>query len=160
LKFWLKGVPVDMTALNAAQVIYVSTPVFVDRADPLTVRLLRMPGAHRRVAVPDAPAPRPPVPVYKPVKPTPGLSPYGEVALDGECWSIVSAPEGERDRAIIGGAYRMGQLVGAGALPHDFTLHNLHRAAAQLPGYSKRDASKVDRAFAAGLRNPREAQHG
>ena len=52
LKFWLRDTPVDMAALNAAQLIYVSAPVFVGRADPLAIRLLGIPGPQRQVEVP------------------------------------------------------------------------------------------------------------
>jgi hypothetical protein len=157
LKRWLPPTLVDHSVFIGNQPIYTAAPLFDGRSDPLPARLVRLAGA-ACVTVPDLPEPEKPPPL-PPVKPAIGLNRYGEVALDNICRRMAGAIAGGRDRAISGGAYSAGQLVGAGALPHGFTLRCVHYAAAQgVPGYSQRDRSKVDRSFANGVRNPREVR--
>lgn len=160
LKRWLPHGLVDHALFGAAQLIYTAAPVFAGRADPLPNWLLRLSHGTACVTVPDIPEPEP-RPEPAPVKPSTGLSRYAEAALDNAARRIAAAGHGDRDRAINGAAYGIGRLAGAGAVPETFALRVLQHAASQIPGYSpKRDRSKVDRSFADGLRNPREALNG
>jgi hypothetical protein len=156
LKRWLPAGLVDHAVFSAAQIIYTAAPLFDGARDPLPVRLVRLQGTGC-VTVPELPEPERPRPP-PPVKPATGLSRYGEVTLDNAWRRIAGAREGERDRIINGTAYGVGQLAGAGVVPSNLALGVLHDAAAQIPGYSRRDASKVDRSFADGLRHPREVR--
>jgi hypothetical protein len=158
LKRWLPAGVVDHTVFSAAQITYTARPLIQDGArDPLAVRLVRLPQGTACVMVPTIPEAEPP-PQPSPVRPATGLSRYGEAALDNAWRSIASAREGDRDRAIRGASYGVGRLAGAGVVPSHLALGVLHHATAQIPGYSRRDASKVDRSFADGLRNPREVR--
>lgn len=160
LKRWFGGAPADHALFSPAQIIYTAAPVFAGKNDPLPARLVRLPHGTACVAVPELPEPEPQY-VAPPVRPATGLSRYAEVALDNAARSIATAGHGDRDRAINSAAYGIGRLAGASAIPADFARRVLHQAAAQIPGYSpRRDASKVDRSFADGLKNPREASHG
>jgi hypothetical protein len=157
LKRWFAGAPVDHALFSPAQIIYSAAPVFAGKNDPLPARLVRLPHGTACVAVPELPEPAPQY-IAAPVRPATGLSRYAEAALDNAGRSIAAAGHGDRDRAINSAAYGIGRLAGAGAIPRTIALRVLHHAAAQIPGYSaKRDASKVDRSFDDGLRNPREA---
>jgi putative DNA primase/helicase len=124
--------------------------------------------------VPLAPAPAwlgAPVPeprrAARPVRPSRGLSPYAEAALDGACRRIITAPNGEQEATLNGEAFRIGTLAGAGGLPADFARRTLHWAASQVRNYDSRRPwspaeieGKVDRALADGLRRPREVRRG
>ncbi len=142
---------------GAAQIIYTAAPIFDDRRDPLPNRIVRLPGS-ARVVVPELPEPERP-PAAKPVKPEVGLSRYGDVATSGAYRRITEAGPQQRDKMITSEAYSLGRLAGAGAIPPAFALLLLHHATSQIPGYTRRDASKVDRSFNNGLRNPR-GPHG
>ena len=50
------------------------------------------------------------------------------------------------------GSAGLGLLFG---IPAAFAVRVLHHAASQISGYTNRDASKIDRSFNEGLRNPR-----
>jgi hypothetical protein len=156
LKRWLAAAPVDHALFGAAQPIYTAAPVFAGhRGDTLPTRLVKLPLGDACVFVPEIPEPEPhrePAPV----KPSRGLSRYAETAIDNAARSIAESREGGRDHAINSAAYGIGRLAGAGAIPKDFAKRVLYHAAEQVPGYSKRDLSKIDRSFANGLRNPRE----
>jgi putative DNA primase/helicase len=105
---------------------------------------------------------RPPSP--EPVKPTTGLSPYAEAALDSACRNIIAAPAGEQEATINGECFAIGTLAGANGIPAAFARRTLIWAAARIPSYDNRRPwhsteleRKVERAFADGLRHPREA---
>lgn len=156
LKRWLSPTVVDHALFGAAQPIYTAAPILDEAVvDPLSERLIRLPHGTAQVPVPTLPEPEP-RPEPPPVRPAIGLSPYAAAALENACRRIEDAKKGEVDRAINGAAYGIGRLAGAGAIPEVFARRVLHHAAAKIPGYGKRDASKVDRSFTEGLRNPRE----
>ena len=54
----------------------------------------------------------------EPVKPTTGLSPYAEAALDSACRRIISKPVGEQESELNGESFSIGTL--AGGIAHDF----------------------------------------
>lgn len=119
--------------------------------------------------VPAALLPREPerVEVLEPVKPTTGLSPYAEAALDSACRRIIAAPAGEQEATLNGESFAIGTLAGAGAVPADFARRALAWAARQIPNYDPRRPwrprdveTKVARAFNEGLRHPRAVSHG
>jgi hypothetical protein len=119
--------------------------------------------------VPEALLPREPerVEVAEPVKPTAGLSPYAEAALDSACRRIIAAPAGEQEATLNGEAFAIGTLAGAGAVPADFARRALAWAALRMPNHDPRRPwqpreveLKVERAFTEGLRRPREVRHG
>jgi hypothetical protein len=153
VKRWLSSAPVDHALFGAAQVIYTAAPLFDGRRDPLPSRMVRLPGTPR-VAVPELPEPEP-RPAAKPVKPALGLSRYAEARLDSAWRHIIEAKQGDRDKTLNSEAYSVGRLAGAGAIPAAFAVRVLHHAASQISGYTNRDASKIDRSFNEGLRNPR-----
>jgi hypothetical protein len=100
----------------------------------------------------------------KPVRPATGLSPYAEAALDSACRRIIAAPFGEQEATFNGECFAIGTLAGAGAVPAEFARRALAWAAHQMPSYDRRRPwmrseieHKVDRAFADGMRQPREA---
>jgi len=97
------------------------------------------------------------------IKPTTGLSPYAEAALDSACRRIVDAPAGEQEATINGECFAIGTLAGANVIPAAFARRTLAWAAARVPSYDSRRPwrpteleRKVERAFADGLRHPRE----
>jgi hypothetical protein len=103
----------------------------------------------------------------EPVKPTTGLSPYAEAALDSACRRIISAPAGEQEATLNGESFAIGTLAGAGAVPADFARRALAWAARQIPNHDPRRPwrareieAKVGRAFNEGLRQPRTVSHG
>lgn len=156
LKRWLPAELVDHAVFGAAQIVYTARPAFeVGSRDPLPVRLVRLPQGAACVTVPDLPEPEKPPPLA-PVRPANGLNRYAEAVLDNAWRQIASARKGDLDWTINRVSYGVGRLAGAGAIPESLALGVLHHATAQIPGYGKRDASKVDRSFADGLRNPRE----
>jgi hypothetical protein len=168
LKVWLKDVPIDTAPFNAAQPIYTSAPVFVGRNDPLTVRLLRIPGAHRQVEVPDAETLQPPpATARKPVKPTSVLSPYAAAAIDNAARRIINAPRDQQEVTLNTECFSLGTLCGAGGAPAAFARRVLIWAAHQMPNHDPHHPwraaeieAKVNRAFDQGLRQPREIRHG
>jgi hypothetical protein len=102
-----------------------------------------------------------------PIKPTSGLSPYGEAAIEGACDAIVHAPAGEQERTLNAEAFSIGSLAGAGIVPADVALRALLRAGSAMPDHDVRWPwrpeeidLKVRRAFNAGLQQPREARRG
>jgi putative DNA primase/helicase len=105
-----------------------------------------------------------PIDAQKPVRPTIGLSPYAEAALDRACRKIISAPAGVQEITLHGECFSMGTLAGAGGIPIDFAVRTLLWAARQIPNHDAsrpwRDADlvrKVERAFTEGMRHPRQA---
>jgi hypothetical protein len=100
---------------------------------------------------------------HRPVRPTSGLSPYAEAALDDAARRIIAAPDGEQEATVNAEAYSIGTLAGAGAVPTEFARNVLHWAAARMPSHDPRRPwhpaelrAKVDRAFADGIRAPRQ----
>jgi len=101
----------------------------------------------------------------RPIRPTTGLSPYAEAALDSACRRILAAPAGEQEATINGEAFAIGTLAGAGAIPSDFARRALIWTARQIRDYDHRRPwrareleNKVNRAFDDGMRQPREAR--
>jgi hypothetical protein len=88
---------------------------------------------------------------------------YGEAALDSAVRRILDAGSGTQESTLNGEAYSMGRLAAGGALPPSLALESLIWAGQRIPSYDPRQpwrATKVEqkirRAFAAGLRQPRE----
>ena len=121
--------------------------------------------------VPLAPVPERLLPTEKvrniacPIRPTRGLSPYAEEALDRAARAIIGAPNGEQEATINGQSFAIGTLAGAGGIPPDFARRVLIWAARQVQSYDHRRPwrpreldDKVNRAFFAGLRQPRGAR--
>jgi putative DNA primase/helicase len=113
--------------------------------------------------IPEALLPKDPEPseAERPT-PTAGLSPYAAAALADACRKIQGAPSGQQEATINGEAFSIGTLAASGAIPSEFARAELLWAAQQIRSYdSKRPwraaeiRSKVERAFAAGLRRPR-----
>jgi hypothetical protein len=105
-----------------------------------------------------------PTTTARPVRPTAGLSPYAEAALDRACHRIIAAPGGEQETTLNSEAFAIGTLAGAGAIPSDFARRALIWAARQIPDYDHRHPwraaeieRKVDHAFRDGMRQPRKA---
>jgi hypothetical protein len=100
-----------------------------------------------------------------PSKPTSGLSPYGEAAIEGACDAIVRAPAGEQERTLNAECFSIGTAVGAGLIPANLALRALLHAGNSMPDHDARwrwrpeeiDV-KVRRAFNAGLGHPREVR--
>jgi len=102
-----------------------------------------------------------------PPEAVPGLSAYGQAALDGAGRDILAAPHGEQEATLNGRCYWIGQLSAWGEIPRTFALDVLRYAARQLVCYDpSRPWStlelerKVNTAFAAGMRHPRGPRHG
>jgi hypothetical protein len=100
--------------------------------------------------------------VARPIRPTKGLSPYAEEALDRACKAIIGASNGEQEATINGEVFAIGTLAGAGGIPSDFARRALIWAARQVQSYDHRRPwrpreldDKVNRAFDAGLHQPR-----
>jgi hypothetical protein len=93
---------------------------------------------------------------------TSGLDRYAEGALDSACRAILGAPNGEQERTLNDHSYSIGTLAGAGGIPEGFARDTLKWAAAKLVSYDTRRPwrsgeadAKAERAFDAGLRQPR-----
>jgi putative DNA primase/helicase len=100
------------------------------------------------------------------VRPCSGLSDYAEGALDRAARAIIGAPNGEQERTVNGECFSIGTLVGAGACPEGFARDVLQWAARKMVSYDPRRPwrdgeliAKVNRAFDAGMRQPRESGH-
>jgi hypothetical protein len=121
------------------------------------------------VAAPDwlwPPKPSRPTP-SKPIDPVDGLSRYAEGALDAAYAAISRAPAGEQERTLNAECFSIGTLAGAGAVPAGIARRALLRAAAAMPDHDpfypwrpEEISAKVNRAFDAGMRRPREASRG
>jgi hypothetical protein len=126
-------------------------------------------------SVPLAPAPEWPVAPEpdqhrasaRPVRPSAGLSPYADAAVDAACRRIIDAPEGEQEATVNGEAFAIGTLAGAGGIPAGFARRSLIWAVRQVRSYDARRPwrpvdleHKIDRAFEDGMRRPREVRHG
>jgi Bifunctional DNA primase/polymerase, N-terminal len=109
--------------------------------------------------------PERPAAAARPVRPTTGLSPYAEAALDCACRRIIAAPSGEQEVTLNAECFSIGTLAGADAIPEDFSRRALLSAARQVTDYDRRRPwrareleNKVARSFDAGMRRPREAR--
>jgi hypothetical protein len=98
----------------------------------------------------------------RPAKPTSGLSPFAETALDNACRAIIGAPDGAQETTLNGEVFAIGTLAGAGAIPSNFARRALIWAARRMPDYDPshpwRAAEierKVNHAFDDGMRSPR-----
>jgi len=103
----------------------------------------------------------------KPIRPTVGLSPYAEAALDSACRKIIAAPAGEQETTLHIECFSIGTLAGAGGVPINFAQDVLVWAAEQIPDYDSSRPwrageleQKVRRAFDRGMRRPRGIDHG
>lgn len=101
----------------------------------------------------------------QPVQSAMGLSPYANSALNRACRQIVAAPEGQQEATLNGEAFAIGTLAAAGAVPPRFARSVLLYAARQVRDHDPRRPwllaeieRKVNRAFDAGMRHPREAR--
>ncbi len=101
----------------------------------------------------------------RPLRPTTGLSPYGEAALDSACRRIIAAPAGQQESTLNGECFGIGTLAGAGVVPVDFARRVLLWAGRQMRDYDRlrpwrrhEIEIKVNRAFDDGMRRPREAR--
>jgi hypothetical protein len=102
----------------------------------------------------------------EPIAPVSGLNCYGEKAIERACDAIVRAPHGEQERTLNAQSFALGTLAGANALPPELTLRTLLRAANAMPDYDpafpwrpEELDLKIRRAFAAGMRRPREVRY-
>jgi Bifunctional DNA primase/polymerase, N-terminal len=87
---------------------------------------------------------------------------YAEGALHGAADKIASAPPGAQENTLNVEAYSIGRLVGGGIIPRDLAKAELVAAACKMqpqggrrPWTHTEVAWRVDRALAAGARNPR-----
>jgi len=97
----------------------------------------------------------------RPVRPSSGLSRYGEAALSNACDRIVRAHNGSQELTINAEAFSIGRLAGAGAVPAIFALHALQYAAQRCASYDgsrpwdgSQLSEKVRRSFDAGMASP------
>jgi hypothetical protein len=93
------------------------------------------------------------------------LSPYGEAALDNACRRIIAAPAGGQERTLNAECFAIGTLAAAGAISADFARRVLIWTAHRVPDFDRARPwragelqRKVERAFADGVRHPREAR--
>jgi len=122
--------------------------------------------ADRLAEVPINLLPRESRPVLPPPrKYTGALSPYAEAALARACQAIVDAPNGEQEATLNGESFSIGTLSAAGQIPADLALDALMWTAQQMvshdphrPWSARELDTKVRRAFADGLRHPREVR--
>jgi len=97
-------------------------------------------------------------PGYEPLLFTEGdgsNSPWGAAALQGECETMRSAPEGTRNDTLNRAAFRIGQIIASGHLDPEEATYAIRDAgmAAGLPEIEVR--SVLGRALANGASNPR-----
>jgi putative DNA primase/helicase len=95
-----------------------------------------------------------------------GLSRYAEAALDKAARAIINAPGGEQEATLNSEAFSIGTLAGAGGVPADFAKKILVWAARQMRDHDPQRPwrpgeieFKVARAFADGMRHPRDGRH-
>ena len=100
----------------------------------------------------------------EPVKPTTGLSPYAEAALDSACRRIiVGAGRRAGSDASTAECFAIGTLAGAGAMPADFARRALAWAARQIREYDPRrpwSAREIETKVARALRRRSCGSHG
>lgn len=118
------------------------------------------PGAQAPAELPRWAQPRPPTP--RPVPPRPSsvmgegrLARYAQAALEGETATVAAAVQGQRNHVLNRAAYKLGTLVGAGALDQTIVESSLSEAA-QTAGLSAREAIATIRSgLTDGIANPR-----
>jgi putative DNA primase/helicase len=101
----------------------------------------------------------------RPAKPTTGLSPYAEAALDSACRKIIAALAGQQEVILNAECFSIGTLAGADMIPVMFAHRALLWAAQQVADYDRHRPwrasdleKKVARAFESGTRHRREAR--
>jgi Bifunctional DNA primase/polymerase, N-terminal len=94
--------------------------------------------------VPAALFPREPEPTAsaRPVRPTTGLSPYGEAALDSACRRIIGAPPGQQKTTLNAECFSIGTLAAADMIPESFAQR---AAMGSASGHGLRPAPTVAR---------------
>ena len=118
------------------------------------------PGAQAPAELPKWAQPRPPTP--RPVAPQPTtvmgedrLARSAQAALEGETATVAAAVHGQRNHVLNRAAYKLGTLVGAGALDQTLAESSLS-AAAQTAGLSAREATAtIQSGLTDGIANPR-----
>src|SRR5262249_32763801 len=107
-------------------------------------------------------APRPERPARREI----GLSHYAEAALDKAARAVINAPAGEQEATLNAECFSIGTLAGAGGIPVGFAKKVLLWAARQMRDYDAKRPwrlgeleFKVARAFAEGMRHPRDGRH-
>jgi len=89
-------------------------------------------------------------------EPSSALAHYGAAALDREAAQLAHAVEGTRNDSLNRAAFKLGQLVGAGALPADEVADRLERLGTDL-GLRPAEVSRtVASGLAAGAARPRD----
>src|SRR5262249_19280760 len=95
-----------------------------------------------------------------------GLSRYGEAALDKAARAIIGAPDGQQGATINSECFSIGTLAGAGGVPRALHREVLLWAAQQMRDHDPKRPWRLDkiefkvaRAFADGLRHPRDGRH-
>ncbi|GGB26854.1 hypothetical protein GCM10011380_15520 [Sphingomonas metalli] len=88
----------------------------------------------------------------------PGAERYALAALDAECEAVRKAPSGQRQDALNRGAFAIGQLVGAGALPDAPSRMAILAAALANPGNDDQRVieATIDSGWVAGVARPRD----
>ena len=106
----------------------------------------------------------------RPISPRPvhtacGLDRYAEGALDAACRAILTASNGEQEATLNAECFAIGTLAAAGGIPSRFARDTLNWAASNIRSYDTRRPwrpgeaeAKAERAFDAGLRQPRRAR--
>jgi hypothetical protein len=95
-----------------------------------------------------------------------GLSRYAEAALDAAARAIINAPAGQQEATLNAESFSIGTLAGAGCVPAEFARKVLVWAARQMRDHDPKRPwrlgeieFKVARAFADGMRHPRDGRH-
>jgi hypothetical protein len=99
----------------------------------------------------------------RPVTPSPAqplridraLSNWARAALDGEAARVRGAPVGTRNHTLNRAAFRLGQVVGAGALESDHVEQVLTNAAVAVGLTARETAMTIASGLRAGLEHPR-----
>ena len=154
LKRWLRGTPADPSVFGAVQPIYTAAPVLAPgMCDPLSTRLLFMPG-RPAVAVPSpemlAPPPRPAA--RPPEMHTMQANRYARAALEAAAGRVATAAK--RHPTLIAEARNLARFVQAGLLTAADMRAGLARAA---EAAGKDNAAEVDACIDWGLNNPSSA---
>lgn len=85
------------------------------------------------------------------------IDPYVRKALEDECASVASAPEGQRNAQLNQSSFAIGQFVGGGELDEQEAVNALQQAAAAC-GLGETEADKTIRSgLTAGMAEPRQA---
>jgi hypothetical protein len=100
-----------------------------------------------------------------PARPTVGLSPYAEAAINAACDAIFGAGPGQQERTLNAECFSIGTLAGAGGVPTDIALRALLRAGNAMPSHDpawpwrpEEVEAKIRRAFNAGMTQPRAVE--